>query len=168
MALTAAATPNTPSYSFSFLQAIAPHVAISVYKSKGLTSGPEDEQFLSDQVKFLAVAHNLAPENQKSQLLHVLLPCLIRMLQPQTSPLPPIHSISLQLINLLASTVPQDFKEVVGSVSADEKQALEKSVRQTVATASAVVAKSPSLPLPNVSAPKSSTLTFDFSKYNKS
>ena len=35
-----------------------------VYKSKGVTSGSEDEQFLSDQVKFLAIAHNLAPETQ--------------------------------------------------------------------------------------------------------
>eukprot|EP00026_Physarum_polycephalum_P000215 Phypoly_transcript_00215.p1 GENE.Phypoly_transcript_00215~~Phypoly_transcript_00215.p1 ORF type:complete len:1942 (+),score=349.45 Phypoly_transcript_00215:90-5915(+) len=167
MVQTAATTPNAPSYAFSFLQAIAPHVAIQVYKSKGVAIGAEDEQFLSDQVKFLAIAHNLAPENQKTQVLRVLLPCLLRMLQPNAQPPPAIHGISLQLINHLASTVPQDFKEVVGGVPPEEKQALETSVRQTVATANAAAAKTPSQPSSTTTAPKTSSLTFDFSKYKK-
>lgn len=109
----------------------------SLYDSKEVTA--EEEQFVNEEVKLLALAQNLAPADESNysipfissvlmicetepKVLQVLIPCLIHLLQPQLHPsLPNIHNISLQLITHLAAVSALDFKNVVATIPPEDK-----------------------------------------------
>jgi len=165
-----AAAPATPAFAFKYLRDVGPHVSLAVYKiNNNNRSGPitaDEELLINEEVKLLTLAHTLSPENYRSKLLHVVIPCLTHLLQPQLHPtLPPVHTVSLQVLLHLASTSAHDFKEVVSTMSPEDKATLETSVRQSLAAANAVATKTTTQAAPS-HAPRQA-LKLDLSKYGK-
>jgi len=142
---------TTPVLAFLYLQYLSSEVALIICDTKRT----EDIQLVSEAIKILHLAYNLAPDSKKAEVFQVLLGVLITQLRPQNST--PLHTVVLQFIMQLASSFSVQFKESVNSLPDTEKNILETSIRQSFTTPSKPTTTQPT------TAPKA--LTLDFSKY---
>lgn len=64
--------------------------------------------------------------------LSIILPVLILLLSPSTTPLPPSHILSISQILALAASNSTNFKEATAGLDDEQKKILETSVRASV------------------------------------
>lgn len=62
----------------------------------------------------------------------ILLPVLILLLSPSSTPLPPSHRLAISHLLTLASSSPINFKEATTGLSEEQKSLLEVSIRASV------------------------------------
>jgi hypothetical protein len=67
-----------------------------------------------------------------TQALSILLPVLILLLSPTSTPLPPSHTIAISHLLVIASLHSANFKEATVALNEEEKKVLEVSIRASV------------------------------------
>lgn len=67
-----------------------------------------------------------------TQSLSVLLPVLILLLSPTTTPAPPSHTLAITHLLQLASAHSAHFKEATAALGEDQRKELEMSIRASV------------------------------------
>lgn len=86
---------------------------------------------------FFSIVHSEISDNFCFNLigtasLSILLPVLILLLSPTTTPLPPSHVLSISHILSLAASNSTNFKEATLGLNDEQKKTLEASVRASV------------------------------------
>ncbi|KAN0028776.1 hypothetical protein ACTFIV_010634 [Dictyostelium citrinum] len=115
----------------------------------------EEIELNNELIKIIILSLPFSDENNKTNLLSIIVSSLILFLQPNSKNQTQFHHNVLQILLNFASTQPL-FKEAVSRLPLDLKQQLEQSIRQNIESAAKKEVKV--APKPQIQ------LTFDFSK----
>ncbi|KAF8584408.1 ARM repeat-containing protein [Ramaria rubella] len=102
--------------------------------------GPATEEILKAFSTFLSAV----PEASRPNLLGILLPTLVLLLDPSKSPSSPIHVLTVTHLLGFATGSPVAFKEVAGKLNQGVRDTLEMSIRQAVGGGSKIAAQAAS------------------------
>jgi len=79
----------------------------------------------------------------------ILIPSLIMLLTPEQSN--PIHNLAVRHLLALAGQAPAAFKDTANTLEPQERERLETSIRQSVASNQAATSRAPSASKPQIS-----------------